>query len=110
MFSCTLDLDPHGTHTIPLPTRQCSNISGDIAIGEGWAGCVKSPFTVLGRKAASLHQVIAVFGSYEMLFILKNFCIRSVAKLPKDLFFSFCELMDHVIASSTCYWELSFHD
>ena len=93
MFSSNLDLDPLGPHSIPLPTPQGSNISGDIAgwlVGGVGRGRRKSICCfVLGN----IHQVTAGFGSSVMLFILKNFCIRSAAKLPKDLLFSFCELM-----------------
>lgn len=58
-----------------------------MADGEGWAGDVGGPYTVLRKKAAGVHQVTVVSGSYVMLFILKDFCIRSGAKLPKDCHF-----------------------
>lgn len=76
-----------------------------MAGGEVWAGDVRSLHT--GKKAASVHQVTAVFErSYMMLFSLKNFCIRSGAKLPKDLLFSFCQF----VTLSTCCWKLSLLD
>lgn len=83
-LSSALDLDPGGAHSIPLPDPQCSSISRDIS---DISDDLRSRFTVLGNKAASVHQITVVFENCVMLFILRNFCIKSGYKLHRDLLF-----------------------
>lgn len=82
-LSSALDLDPGGAHSIPLPDpySSCSRISGDISDD------LRSRCTVLGNRAASVHQITVVFENCVMLFILRNFCITSGYKLHRDLLF-----------------------